>query len=111
MCMKYIIYSAHMPIQALNPYRKIIYRKSPLKSFNVCLCIVISVWNGEFESEVLLDGLGDHRAILAHFRWLMVADNWYTVSWKWIEEAANENISKIALPERIVWFFFNLFFF
>lgn len=60
MCMKYIIHSAHIPVQALNLYCKTIYINLPLKSFKVCLCITISVRNHEFQYVVRLVCLDDH---------------------------------------------------
>lgn len=53
MCVKYIIWNAHILVQALNLCSKITHINFPLKSFEDNIFIVISVRNYEFQSEAL----------------------------------------------------------
>lgn len=72
--MTYIVWNAHILVQALNPCSKITHINFSLKSFKANLFIVISVRNYEFQSEVLLVCLDDHT-ISAYFRRPVIAEH------------------------------------
>lgn len=95
--MKYVIYAAHIPVQALNLHCKTTYINLPLKPFKIIFALL-------FQGEIVNFSLNFYQCIwmiidiLAHFR-MMVGADCNTVNRRWNEGTAKIFLCKISAAE------------